>query len=131
MRSFSLALIISVLGIASPSTIAKTPQEPTPSEPFQTTIQMRETAWNEFKESDKQLNTVFNELIKSLETSRQKANLREAQRTWLKFRDKQADFEASLYEGGSIKPQIHTGCLTALTQIRTKELQAILKNEDQ
>ena len=109
--------------------IALQGQAPTKSDQTKhilTTIDMRRIASDEFTKANEELNQVYKTLLSRLDDGGQKAKLRTAQKAWLKYRDANADFEAFLYEGGSIKPQIYTYSLVTMTQNRTKELQAIL-----
>ncbi len=46
--------------------------------------------------------------------------LRDAQRAWVAFRDKQCAFETASYSTGSIYPLLVTNCLAELTQQRTQ-----------
>ena len=129
MRTIFLAFTTAMV-IISPSHVLsqESPKVGSPGR-IVTTLDMRENAWKEFKIADAELNKVFNELHSRLDDAIQKAKLRAAETAWLKYRDANANFESSLYEGGSIRPQIHTGCLTTMTQNRTKELQLILDSD--
>lgn len=48
--------------------------------------------------------------------------LRDAQRSWIAFRDRQCVFEASGVRGGSAYPMIYSGCLARVTKDRTRDL---------
>lgn len=80
------------------------------------------------KEADASLNAVFGKLIAQLDEAG-KMKLRMAEKAWIKYRDAQAAFEGSLYEGGSIRPLIEGNCLLAITRNRTKELQEVLDTD--
>ena len=105
--------------------LSQAPPQISPADPIITTVEMRKIAGKEFAEADEQLNKVYAKLLARLDAS-QKLKLRMAQRAWLKYRDENATFEASFFEGGSIQPQIYAGSLTAMTANRTKELQQVL-----
>lgn len=68
--------------------------------------------------ADAALNERYKTLMARLGTDDQ-GRLREAQRAWVAFRDKQCAFETAPYSTGSIYPVLVAGCLTELTQART------------
>ncbi len=90
-----------------------------------TTAQMRECQNNFFQKSDSELNQVYGELMSKLSESRQ-AKLRESQRAWIQFRDKNAEFMASDFEGGSMSPVISIYWLNLMTKNRISELKESL-----
>ncbi len=94
----------------------------------ETTAGMVEQLAQDRKEADASLNAVFGKLIAQLDEAG-KMKLRMAEKAWIKYRDAQAAFEGSLYEGGSIRPLIEGNCLLAITRNRTKELQEVLDTD--
>jgi uncharacterized protein YecT (DUF1311 family) len=54
--------------------------------------------------------------------------LRKAQRLWIPYRDAACEAAAAPYQGGTIQPLIRLGCLTDLTETRTKELRSMIFN---
>lgn len=73
------------------------------------------------KKSDAALNRAYSEVMARLEPSG-KARLRDAQRAWLTFRDKECMFESSGSDGGSVAPMIALNCYAALTDQRAHAL---------
>jgi uncharacterized protein YecT (DUF1311 family) len=61
-----------------------------------------------------------------LHESRQE-KLKAAQRAWIQFRDKNAEFMASDFEGGSMSPLISIYWLSLMTEHRLSELREILQ----
>lgn len=59
-----------------------------------------------------------------------RALLRDAQRSWLTFRDKQCRYESSAVQGGSAAPMVQSGCLKRLTQDRTRQLRTYAQCEE-
>ncbi len=53
--------------------------------------------------------------------------LRDAQRAWITYRDKNCTVETLAYRGGSIVPLIWANCLEAMTRARSEELRRILE----
>lgn len=87
----------------------------------QTQAEMNQESATEYEKADAELNKVYKELRERL-SDEEKAKLKEVQLLWLKYRDKNAEFAASLYEGGSIAPMVHAGAMTSATQARVEEL---------
>ena len=80
---------------------------------------------SKFTKADAELNRAYQELMRASGGRDQK--LKSAQLAWLKFRDAECDYEASQYEGGSMKPMIYSFCLRDVTSARTKQLREALK----
>lgn len=123
------AILLATVSIVAPGGSAQAPQG-TPDLPrSETTAGMIEAADTGLRAEDAQLNKVYRKLMALIANAPQKEQLKAAQRAWVKFRDGNAEFEASFYEGGSIQPQIRIGCLRRMTVARTAELQAVLDSE--
>lgn len=58
------------------------------------------------------------------------ASLKEAERTWISYRDIQCEAAAQQYEGGSMAPMIYSQCLTTVTVHRTADLKSIYEDGD-
>lgn len=56
--------------------------------------------------------------------------LRNAQRSWIAFRDAQCTFETSGVRGGSAYPMVKASCLKELTQQRIRQLSKITACEE-
>ena len=113
--------------------------EPTPITPFtpgdrdvvidgvdcqnaQTQSAMNRCAEETFKVADEDLNRLYQQVLNQLPQSDRPA-LIEAQEAWLTYRDDNCDFEASLFEGGSIQPLTYYSCLERMTDERIEVLQ--------
>ena len=90
-----------------------------------TDSEMNACAEQKYKQADAELNRVYQELMRASGGRDQK--LKSAQLAWLKFRDAECDYEASQYEGGSMKPMVYSFCLGDVTSARTKQLRDALK----
>jgi uncharacterized protein YecT (DUF1311 family) len=77
-----------------------------------------------FQKADAVLNKYYRR-IETLETGDDLANLKNAQRLWIQFRDANCKAEYDLYEGGSAGPTVKTACLEAMTRHRTEELETM------
>lgn len=93
----------------------------------QTQMEMNQDAAGEFKAADKELNAIYQQILEEYaDDDVFLANLKEAQRCWIVFRDAQLkmkypDREPGYY--GSIQPVCEMTYLTELTQDRIKTLQ--------
>jgi uncharacterized protein YecT (DUF1311 family) len=90
-----------------------------------TQTQMNACAKRDYEASDKELNRVYGQLMRTLTPPKQKT-LRKEQRTWLKERDpkcrKEANDEA---EGGSMWPTLFESCRETSTKARIKQLKQL------
>jgi len=77
------------------------------------------------KQLDAQLNQAYQQSlaeVKAYYTPQDAANLRQAQRAWMSYRDAVCKAEYGLWGGGSGGPNANQICLIRLTQQRTTEL---------
>ena len=87
---------------------------------------MTQCAADAYKAADAVLNQVYRQLVAKLDDD-EKAQLKEAQTAWLKYRDTNCDFVADQYKGGTMRPMIYAGCLADVTKNRTSELREQIK----
>ena len=59
------------------------------------------------------------------------AHFREAQEAWETYRDREAEFAAGVYEGGSIQPLIRATELSVLTRERLARMEATIRDRRQ
>jgi Lysozyme inhibitor LprI len=76
-------------------------------------------------EADQRLNAVFSSLIAKISAAG-KASLRDAEKTWIGFRDQECAFETMASVGGSVHPMVVSQCKSRLTIQRTKDLEGQL-----
>lgn len=115
---FTILLLLPLSGV---STKAQKPKKPDPCANPQTQTEMTQCAANAYKAADAVLNKVYQQLVAKLDDE-EKAQLKEAQTAWLKYRDANCDFVADQYKGGTMRPMIYAGCLEDVTKKRTTEL---------
>ena len=94
-------------------------------DPSGTQAQMNVCAFEDFERADAALNAAYKTAMRVAKEGGFDAELREAQRKWLPFRDAACDAEAAQFRGGSIVPLIAYSCLAVLTEERTRHLNAI------
>ncbi|MGC9953534.1 MAG: lysozyme inhibitor LprI family protein [Rhizomicrobium sp.] len=98
-----------------------------------TQMDMNFCADKDYQAADNKLNDVYRKVMKALDDKAYQAKLKTAEKAWIQYRDAQCTFEDAQNEGGSIYPMEYSGCITRLTDARTKELQTYLdcwKNAD-
>ena len=91
-----------------------------------TTAEMRDCINRRYAEVDGELNRVYQQLLSQLDPERRKL-LRDAQKAWIKFRDKNAAFVASDVEGGTLYPILEVSELASMTERRIAELKERLQ----
>ncbi len=88
-----------------------------------TTYEMNMCAGRDFTATDGAMNALYKQLMAKYDAGNKKLLLA-AQRSWLKFRDDECDYETALTVGGTIHSTMVTNCDTALTLERIKRLKA-------
>ena len=109
----------------------------------QTQTDMNMCAEINYKKADKELNTVYKDLMKKIRDNEDSTDAEtfahdkkyenaviQAQKKWLEYRDSFAHIWELKYEGGSMGPMMYFGELTRLTRSQIKELQDLLNEED-
>jgi uncharacterized protein YecT (DUF1311 family) len=86
-----------------------------------TTLDMVKCFSNAKDAADSELNTVYKQIRKKLETDDVK-RLTVAQKFWIQYRDANCSAERSLYDGGTASGPVYLACLEAMTRARTMEL---------
>ena len=94
-----------------------------------TQFDMNQCAGKAHRAADVTMNQIYRKLVSMLDEE-EKAQLKEAQSAWLKYRDTNCDFVADQYQGGSIRPLIQATCLGDMTKKRSIELKAQIKERN-
>lgn len=97
-----------------------------PCDDAATTAEALACATAEWRAADAELKRVYQEAVATLDEPRRE-RLRAAQRAWIAYRDASADFEALLFEGGSLAPVIRASELADRTRQRVDELRRVLE----
>lgn len=82
----------------------------------------------DFEAADGKLNRLYKQLVSKSGTD-EKAALRDAQRAWVAYRDKECEYETIGSAGGSIRPMEEWQCAAALTEVRSKEFAKFLAGD--
>ncbi|HEY6144073.1 MAG TPA: lysozyme inhibitor LprI family protein [Flavobacterium sp.] len=96
---------------------------------FSQSVTGEDELYNQYEKADKELNIVYKKL-KSKLTEKQKIELTDAQKAWIKFRDLNCKFISQGGDdgGGPYENKIKIDCLTQSTLERTKELKDLLED---
>ena len=128
MRFFVVCnLLILIMSVAAH---AQGPAKNEPCADAQSQAEMNICWGKEYKAADATLNQVYRQLFAKLDDE-QKAQLKNAQTAWLKYRDANCEFVADQYKGGSMRPMIAAICLADITSNRSTELKNQIKDRDQ
>jgi uncharacterized protein YecT (DUF1311 family) len=82
------------------------------------------------KSADDQLNKTYNTLVARIDGKDALAQLRDAEKAWIVYRDRECTFESSATVGGSIHSMIVAQCLETMTRAREKELRRQLNCQE-
>lgn len=86
-----------------------------------TTAAMRTCENARYQAAQRELSEAYESLMKRLDNG-QREKLRLAQQAWVRFRDADADFQASTAEGGTLAPLIKISALANMTGTRAVDL---------
>ena len=120
-----LAAVFLTFGCFGSSLIAIGAEDPA-CEEAETTAAMLDCANRLYSNADEELNLVYKQLMSQLAAERREP-LRDAQKAWIEFRDKNVAFVASDVEGGTLYPVIEASKLAEMTERRTLELKEQLR----
>ena len=132
MRRVALVLLpclCLLLAVAAPAQKQR-PAAKDPCPGANSQYELNQCAHKEFQAADASLNRIYNQLASNLDEGA-RAKLKEAELAWLKYRDANCEFVSSEYEGGTMRPMVHSFCLADMTRARTAELKAQLKELEQ
>gem|GEM_PF-1884709 len=100
-----------------------------PCDAPQTQAEMNACSFKDYKEADAELNKVYREVMSKLNNDTKRKNLlKKAELSWIKFRDTQSEYEASVCWGGSMSVGFYYDSLASITEARTEELAKYTKN---
>ena len=90
---------------------------------------MNQTSLDEFQKADARLNATYKKLLAKLDAEGKK-KLIAAERTWVAYRDAQADFDAdAAARGGSMAPLEYNETCIELTEERIKQLSKAISED--
>ncbi|ENW50466.1 lysozyme inhibitor LprI family protein [Acinetobacter baumannii] len=77
---------------------------------------------NALNSANQKINIAYANYMKELSPT-EKLQLKEAQRAWIQYKEKDCQFQSSPVLKGSLYPFVHNACLVEKTETRIKELQ--------
>lgn len=123
----TLFLLLLATGV---STLGQEQKKPEPCADAQTQTDMNICWGNQYKAADAQLNKTYQQLVALLEAN-DKAQLRNVEAAWIKYRDANCEFVADQYKGGTMRPMIYAMCMADVTTNRTNELKHQIEDRNQ
>jgi uncharacterized protein YecT (DUF1311 family) len=122
-RIFWVAAVTAVLTAAPIARNAQQTQskEPVPCGDLTTQSEMNRCFDREARRDQATLDALLKELAGALEKS-EVARLTTVQKLWTSYRDSHCEWQASFFEGGSIRPTEHLTCLSSVIWNRIDEL---------
>jgi len=127
MRLLPISCLLLIFGV---TIFSQNQKEKDPCADAQSQAEMNMCWGKEYKAADAQLNKTYQEFMTKLDES-EKAQLRNAQLAWLKYRDTNCEFVADQYKGGTMRPMIAAICLAEVTNARVNELKSQIKDREQ
>jgi uncharacterized protein YecT (DUF1311 family) len=82
-------------------------------------------ARRDYEKAEAEMKEVYEQLATEL-AGEGRRKLEQAQSLWLQYREATCESEASIYEGGTIRPAIYNGCLASVTRERAGRLRGFL-----
>lgn len=99
-------------------------------ETAETTIELNDCAKQELDRAEARLNKTWKEVMARLaertdepDATAAREQLRDAQRTWVKFREQDCQAVYTLWQSGTMRTLLHLGCLSGHADRRTKDLE--------
>lgn len=126
----AIEILFLVLIGGSAFSVSAQEKKPEPCPDAQSQFEMNQCAGKAYKAADAELNQVYQKLVAMLDDE-EKAQLKNVETAWLKYRDANCEFAADQFKGGSIRPMIHAFCLADMTRNRTAEIRNQIKDRDQ
>jgi uncharacterized protein YecT (DUF1311 family) len=94
-----------------------------------TQSEMTQCANRKYRTADATLNKVYAQLV-SILNDEEKAQLKEVQDIWIKYRDANCNFVADQFRGGTMRPTVLGFCLAEVTEQRTADLRIQFKERN-
>lgn len=116
--------------VSAGSTTAQKQKKTGPCANPQTQAEMNICAGEDYKAADAALNQAYQKLVAML-NDEEKAQLKDAENAWIKYRDLHCDFVGDQYKGGTMRPMIVGLCLADVTRNRTTEIKNQIKDRNQ
>jgi uncharacterized protein YecT (DUF1311 family) len=115
--------LLSVSGLSRPQGAGESP-----CGKYGTQAEANACARRDFAKAEAEMKGVYEQLATELagRAGEGGRKLEKAQTLWLQYREAACESEASIYEGGSIRPTIYNACLASVTRERAGRLRGFL-----
>jgi uncharacterized protein YecT (DUF1311 family) len=144
MRDYGKVWILSTILMAGSGIATAQNAKPDPCEKATSQADMNDCYGREYQKDDARLNRVYHKAMDFLQKDLAQAtdqdlkkwaqtaidDLKAAELAWIKYRDLQCEAAGQQYEGGSIRPMIHSMCLSMTTEHRIDELKQAYENDN-
>ena len=133
MKIFLIGVISAVCSLSAASLPQEKRAGESPCGENGTQAEANACARREYQKADAEMNRVFDRVVAELAVygGGQQLKLRRAQASWLRYRDANCESEASIYDGGSIRPAVYHSCLASVTRERARRLEDFLASTRQ
>lgn len=128
MKKFLIGLFAIIISLSAAAHAQEKSAHEVPCGVAGTQAEANDCARREYQKADAALKTVYHRSISLLATysDKDQQKLRRAHTSWLRYRDATCESEASIYEGGSIRPAVYYSCLASVSRERVKRLEEFL-----
>jgi uncharacterized protein YecT (DUF1311 family) len=108
-----------------------------PCDKAMSTQEINQCGQLEHKKSDAKLNSIYQAALKNIESQvddeqqkkETKQGLIDAQRLWVKFRDKDCGAVYDYWKGGTVRGAMYWGCMISRTESRIKDLESFANGQ--
>jgi uncharacterized protein YecT (DUF1311 family) len=121
MKQAALVLLCVLFVVSAAAATTQKERQVQPCENRGSQAEATDCSYREYKAADAQLNQIYAKLAAALDDE-DKAQLKESELAWIKFRDSYCSFESSQYKGGTMRPMIENFCLARVTKSHAAEL---------
>lgn len=121
--------LLFTFGIQSPAIGKKIIAQTIDCSAANSTTEIKYCSLKKYQSADEKLNQVYQKIIGSISGEQQKI-LITAQQAWIKFRDRNCNFETYRSRSGTGYEIFRNGCLERLTEQRTADLEKYLSLQD-
>jgi uncharacterized protein YecT (DUF1311 family) len=122
--------LLSLLLLTGVTTTGQKQKKDDPCPDAQSQAEMTQCAGKAYKAADAELNQIYQKLVAMLDDD-EKAQLKDVETAWIKYRDANCEFVADQFKGGTMRPMVYAFCLADVTKSRTTELKTQIKDRSQ
>jgi uncharacterized protein YecT (DUF1311 family) len=129
-RAQTAITLVSLMLLTGVTTAGQKQKKADPCADAQSQAEMTQCAGKAYKAADAELNQVYQKLVAMLDDE-EKAQLKDVETAWIKYRDANCAFVADQFKGGTMRPMVYALCLADVTKNRTTELKTQIEDRSQ